>query len=170
MSNESKNAGISTSGSSDRPLLATQCVVTTFAGSGEEESCDGIGAAAGVPDPIAMCFSKSTNSLVFHSYGGQVRRVHLSATPEMRTALADSAAAGVERMAPALAAIRPLIDLIVSYALNDGTTTANSSPNRQGRACTELLVFNRCSGNDRWCRTRKWRQSIRDERCSIRRV
>ncbi len=105
---------------------AAECVVTTFVGSNDSSgggggTQDGIGTAARVLDPVAMCLSPAfarhgvSQSLLFiqrKDGGGCVRRVYLPPTPEMKITLARSISDGLAGSAPYLSAISPLITLI----------------------------------------------------------
>ncbi len=113
-------------GGGENKEFLSQCTVTTFAGSGEAITRDGIGTAtAALSCPMAMCYSATSHSLLFIEVDPSlVRRCYLPATREMRTALSQSVMDGLRRSAapaPILSDISALIYVIVSYALNDGT-------------------------------------------------
>ncbi len=91
-----------------------QCVVTTFV------AADGIRRQY----PDALRLSKTSHSLLFVGDGEFVYRTYLPSTPEMKAAIAQSVSAGLAVIAPSLSTILPLINLIVSYALLDGTVSA----------------------------------------------
>ncbi len=100
---------------------AVAVVVKTFAGPGPRGhvTTDGVGTAAGMLRPGAMCLSG--NSLLLIQNTDSLRRIHLPSTPEMRAALSASVASGLLEVSPLLSGIAPLIDVIVSYAGLDGT-------------------------------------------------
>ncbi len=113
--------------------LAAQCMVTTYVGSGARETEDGVGTAARVGDPIAICFSKAGNALVVNQYAGILRRITLPATCEMKASLVQSVIAGLALVAGggagrSLSQILPLIELIVSYAVALGGTNRLTPP------------------------------------------
>ncbi len=100
--------------------LIHPCLVTTFAGSFDTVR-DGVGTAAGIVNPFTVCYSAAGNSLLCIQVGGCVRRIHLTARSEIRNAVGQSVATGLEMIAPALSAISPLIELIAAYAAEPGT-------------------------------------------------
>ncbi len=95
-------------------------MVTTFAGSGQRTTRDGLGTAASIEDPIWMAYLQARNCLVLVQ-DVCVRRVQLPATPEFGLTLSRLIAAGLAGASPPLSLIAPLINLIVSYTVNDGT-------------------------------------------------
>ncbi len=111
------------------------CIVTTFVKStvpteaaataaGGEESKSGPPVVLFYP--MALCHSEIDHCLLFVENGERVCRVALPATPEMRAAISQSVSIGLMVAAPVLAAISPLVDLIVSYAVNDGMQNRES--------------------------------------------
>ncbi len=141
MSTDSRiiGSGQVTGGSTE--IFASQCVVTTFAGTGERDSTDGVGTAAGVSPDRRMCYSKASSSLLFIETGTRVRRVRIHSTLQMFSALAAIVTAGVEAVAPSLASISPLIDLIVSYAGNAGMSERSTAAGTTDGLILILIVI-----------------------------
>ncbi len=127
MSTDSNTVGSGGDDGGGGNALPVQCVVSTFVRPADDRGC--------ISDqqrndfiPMTVCYSKASNSLVYIERGEWAVRVYLPATPEMRRSMRD----GLIRAAPSLSVVLPLIDLIVSYAGNDGTCahTKLSHPTR----------------------------------------
>ncbi len=106
---------------------ATECVVSTFVGSQEAGTMDGIGIAARLNEPSNLCLSMAGNSLFVIESTRLIRRVYLAATRESRAALFQSITVGIAGVSVELSAIPPLIDLVIAYGLTtDGMTTSDT--------------------------------------------
>ncbi len=111
-------------------------VVNTFVGCRKQTTSDCVGLEAGVALPSTICLAgDDSSSLLFIDNNAFVSRVHLPATSQQRTALRTAIATGIAAVSKSLSTIRPLIDLMTTYAVSDGTNQSNF-PSPPCHACT----------------------------------
>ncbi len=115
--------------------LATTCTAPPPPTASSTRDC-----VSDISDLYSLCFSKTDTANSVWYLHSAVHRTYLPSTHEMRAPLAQSVSDGLFEAAPTLSVISPLIDLIVSYAVNDGTANVTHAM----YSCLQLSAVLKC--------------------------